>query len=132
MTFTPQDIDILARTLYGESRSESRTGQIAVAHVILNRAEQGGWWGDTVAKVCQHPYQFSAWNQADPNRKKMEGLNGEEKTFQTCLSVAAGVLGGVYGDPTGGANHYHTKAVKPRWATTEPIADIGAHLFYAL
>ena len=132
MKFTPEDIDVLARTVWGEARGEPRAGQVAVAHVILNRASQGGWWGDTVAKVCLHKYQFSAWLENDPNRAKMEALTGEETTFRQCLSIAAGVLGGIHADPTGGANHYHTKKVKPDWATAEPIADIGAHLFYAL
>ena len=132
MNFTSQDIDILARTIYGEARGETREGKIAVAQGILNRATQGGWWGDTIERVCKHPFQFSAWNEDDPNREKMEQLSGDNQVFQTCLSVTAGVLGGVYNDPTGGANHYHTKKVKPRWALTEPIADIGNHLFYSL
>ena len=44
----------------------------AVAAVILNRVriarERGGyWWGDTIIRVCQKPYQFSCWNKHDPN-----------------------------------------------------------------
>jgi spore germination cell wall hydrolase CwlJ-like protein len=36
-------------------------------------------------------------------------------------------------DPTGGATHYHARAVEPAWAKGKPpIAEIGEHLFYRL
>ena len=45
-----RDTDILARTIYGEARGESISGQEAIASVILNRvaiAKSRGryWWG---------------------------------------------------------------------------------------
>lgn len=67
MTLTAGDIDILARTIYGEARGEPWEGKIAVAWVVRNRAERGGWWGDTIREVCLKPWQFSCWNETDPN-----------------------------------------------------------------
>lgn len=49
MAVSEKDRDILARTLYGESRGEGLAGQIAVAWTIRNRVEDGrvkSWWGD--------------------------------------------------------------------------------------
>ena len=58
-----QDLDILARTLYGEARGEySSSGPaalIAVGNVIVNRFEKGGRFGKTLAEVCLKPKQFS-------------------------------------------------------------------------
>lgn len=71
---TRDDLWDFAKTIWAEARGEPLEGQIAVANVILNRARQGGWWGDDVVKVCRKPKQFSCWNNGDPNRAKMNGL----------------------------------------------------------
>ncbi len=36
---TPRDLDIVAKTVWGEARGEGRKGMQAVAEVILNRAK---------------------------------------------------------------------------------------------
>ena len=72
------DIDTLARTIYGEARGEDRQSKIAVACVILNRVQQRKQCGyrnidgrkiPTIAATCLKPWQFSCWNEKDPNRK---------------------------------------------------------------
>ncbi len=45
-----RDIDVLARTIYGEARGESISGMEAVASVVLNRVafskrRRRYWWG---------------------------------------------------------------------------------------
>ncbi len=40
MTVTTRDIDILARTVYGEARGESELDKLAVAWVVVNRARE--------------------------------------------------------------------------------------------
>lgn len=47
------EIDVLARTLWGEARGEGSTGMEAVASVILNRVEVAKrrghyWWGNKI------------------------------------------------------------------------------------
>jgi N-acetylmuramoyl-L-alanine amidase len=92
---------------------------------------QGGWWGDEVAKVCRKPKQFSCWNQGDPNRAKMDGLELEDRAFARALSVAAGTWAGDMADTTKGATHYHTAVIAPSWAAGhEPSVRIGNHVFY--
>ena len=81
MEYRLEDVLALARTLWGECRGEPKIGQIAVAWVILNRAEQPGWWSkshteaimdDTIEAVCLCPHQFSCWwdSQAAKVRSK--------------------------------------------------------------
>lgn len=70
MTANEKDRDLLAWTLWGEARSETLAGQIAVAWTIRSRVNDGkakSWWGEGYAGVCQKPYQFSCWNKNDPN-----------------------------------------------------------------
>ena len=135
------DIDTLARTLYGEARGESIDGMTAVAHVVLNRVAKPGWWtrnkddgipDDTIAAACRHPWQFSAWNENDPNRQKIEAVTLDDRTFQRCYAVALAVITGLPGfaDPTDGATHYHTTGVAPDWAEGHQFLSIGNHRFY--
>lgn len=134
------DIDVMARTLYGEARSEGVKGMEAVAHVILNRVayanRHGGqyWWGNSVVTVCQRPYQFSCWNLSDPNRAKIIALDSSDPYFATALRVARRAVYGQLGkDITQGATHYHTADVRPVWARGQtPITIIGRHKFYDL
>lgn len=142
VTYTSTDIDCMARTIYGEARGEVWEGKVAVAWVIRNRAEKGGWWGDTIETVTRYPWQFSCWNKNDPNRERLLTTDPSDAYFVQCLAATAAVLGGIEPDPTGGACHYHTAAVQPTWAGLkfdedgkvtkwrEPDVKIGHHLFY--
>lgn len=128
---TPEDIDTAARTIWGEARGERFEGMRAVAHVIKNRAARGGWWGNTPAAVCRKPWQFSCWNANDPNNAKLPKLTARDHMFPEALEVAELVLTTDDPDPTGGATHYHTHAVSPKWAAgLTPCAVIGGHRFY--
>ena len=134
------EIDVLARTLYGEASGETKQGIEAVAHVILNRVTQaeksGGkfWWGNDIVSVCQTPYQFSCWNPGDPNRQKLMAVTADNKKFATCLRIARRAVYSQLGaDITNGANHYHTTAVSPKWSVDKtPIAQFGTHVFFKL
>jgi N-acetylmuramoyl-L-alanine amidase len=133
------EIDVMARTIYGEARSETQQGMEAVAHVILNRVKHakskgGFWWGNDIVSVCQRPYQFSCWNLNDPNRAKLMAVTAQNKQFAICLRIARRAVYAQLGtDITLGADHYHTTAVAPFWSKGEtPIAQFGTHVFFKL
>ncbi len=131
-------IDVLARTLWGEARGEGTKGMGAVANVVLNRQKiaqnNGGfWWGDDIIQICQKPYQFSCWNRADPNFKKLQKIDKSDLYFVTALRIANRALAGVLEDVTNGATHYHAASITPYWAKGEkPVTIIGNHKFYRL
>lgn len=132
------EIDVLARTIWGEARGESKAGQEAVASVILNRVraadEQGvTWWGHDIISVCQKRYQFSCWNKDDPNYTKMQAIDGLDLYFATCLRIARRAVYGQLQDRTHGATHYHAAGIMPSWAVREkPVTVIGNHIFYRM
>lgn len=131
-----QDIDVLARTIYGEARGEPVRGKEAVAAVILNRVRlakrRGGyWWGNDIQEVCTKPWQFSCWNDNDPNRQKLLNVDRDNTVFKTCLRVARRGARGALKDPTRGSTHYHTLNIDPPWSSGRgPTVIIGRHQFY--
>ncbi len=135
MKVTALDVETMARTIFGEARGEKTDlARQAVGHVIINRAEKGGWWGRTITQVCLYPSQFSAWNQGDPNRVKMTGADLGDLAYRKCMFAALSALREP--DPTNGACHYHTNSVEPAWAKDEDgnlrhYISIGSHKFYA-
>ncbi|MFP4313380.1 MAG: cell wall hydrolase [Alphaproteobacteria bacterium] len=132
------EIDVLARTLWGEARGEGTAGMQAVANVVLNRvqiAQDKGkyWWGGNIIQVCQKPYQFSCWNRSDPNFRKLQAVDESNLYFATALRLARRAILGKLEDITKGATHYHAAGIEPYWAKREkPCAVIGNHIFYRI
>ena len=133
-----EELEIFAKTLYGEARGESLTGIEAVANVILNRHKKAlfqhrTWWGKTISEICLKPGQFSCWNPDDPNLKLLQQDLSNDKVYQICKRVALRALHGNLTDNTHGATHYHAVQVNPYWARgVIPSAKIGNHLFYTV
>jgi N-acetylmuramoyl-L-alanine amidase len=132
------EIDVIARTIWGEARGEGLAGMQAVAFVILNRVEvaevNGGyWWGNTILQVCHKPYQFSCWNKTDPNFKKVIAVTESDPFFKLCRQTAQRAVLGFLRDNTNGATHYHERSIMPYWTRGEtPTARIGRHIFYRI
>lgn len=137
-----QDVDILARTIWGEARSEGRRGMEAVASVVMNRLAMPGWWSrnrdgipdDTVAAVCMDPWQFSCWNAADPNREKIIAVTKADSAFSLAMEVAVQAIARTFPDPTNGCQWYKVTTLPwPRdWGPERAEADYicGSHSFY--
>lgn len=128
-----RDIDVLARTIWGEARGEGRQGMEAVAAVIMNRYHATAWYSaPTIAGVAQKAYQFSAWNRDDPNYDKMINVNEDDPVFKLAKEIAQAAISGSLSDLTGGATHYHSKSIlPPAWTRDgQETAQIGNHIFY--
>ena len=130
------EVDVLARTIYGEARGESVSGMEAVASVIVNRlrfSHKKGryWWGNSIAGICQQPWQFSCWNKNDANYKKINEVKDSDLIFCICKRIAQRAVGEVLEDKTKSATHYHTRTISPSWSVGKiPCAEIGYHVFY--
>lgn len=150
-----QDVDTMARTIYGEARGEDLQGMRAVGHVIWNRARNPGWWSriwlsdlnegwdasladipdDSIEAVCRKPWQFSPWNHGNPNRAKVEDVSLDNKRFRDAFYATLAVIQGRAGDPTDGSTHFYAPGVMdpPTWIENATLhASIGGHKFYTL
>lgn len=136
-----QDIDVLARTIWGEARGEGFAGQVAVGWAIRNRVEadlgndgKPDWWGEGYVGVCKAPWQFSCWNKNDPNSAYLRGEKPiPAAQYMQCREAAVLVIEAKQPDPTGGATHYYatTMPKPPAWASkAKRTCKIGRHIFF--
>lgn len=125
----PRPLGCLAMVVYHEARGEARAGQRAVAHVVLNRAEDPGFPDRICAVVTQESAsgcQFSWWCDGASDAPR------NEEAFNDALSVAAAALERRAQDPTGGALYFVRREIRPGWTRAlRATAEIGSHRFYA-
>src|ERR1041385_1330936 len=90
------DIDILARTIYGEARGEQQEGKVGVGRTVVNRWHSKKWFaGDFIADTAQLAWQYSCWNRNDPNRQKILDCTYDDKMLRECMQAAmAAITGG--------------------------------------
>jgi spore germination cell wall hydrolase CwlJ-like protein len=120
----------LSEALYFEARGETVRGMFAVGEVILNRVDNDSY-PDTLCNVInqgtgrKYACQFTYTCDGRPE------TIGDPRAWERVGKVAAILMEGAPRALTGGATHYHTKAVNPSWAQRFPrTASIGSHYFY--
>lgn len=120
----------LAQAVYFEARGESSLGQMAVAHVVLNRVRDRRYPNTICAVVFQndhrrHRCQFSFACDGQSDRAR------NLKAWASALKVSLKTLAGVTEDMTLASTHYHATYVSPYWAShLKPTVQFGQHLFY--
>jgi len=128
---TGVDLMWLALNAYHEARGESFDGQVAVCHVVLNRAANRR---QTIKDVILDPWDFSWCNDgARPPVKNYEA-------FESCIKAAdqAANRERPQGSNLQGADHYYAwsgpGAIKEPWwvkkGKMQEVAKIGHHIFY--
>ena len=141
------DLETVSRTIWGEARGETMRGRRAVACVIINRWKSGKWFNGTdanndgvesIAEVCQQPWQFSCWNKNDPNLPKLLAVALGDFVFGECATIAKMVIEDSMTpryagrDPSRAATHYYVDGTAiPKWrGGKSPCAILGRHLFF--
>lgn len=112
------DLNLLARAVYGESRGEPYTGQVAVAAVILNRVKSSKF-PNTVSGVIYQRGAFTAVSDGQINLTPN----------QTAYNAARDALNGW--DPTNGCLYYYNPATATsKWIWSLKVElKIGRHSF---
>ena len=136
------DVEAVARTVYGEARGSEFKGKLAVAYVIVNRLEAPEtWWqqepgddvlDDTLEAVAKDPWQFSCWNESNPNLGKLVSVSLSDESFRVCYMAALMAITKHVEDPTGGACYYYADYIDmPDWAKNlKKTEKIGVHNFF--
>ncbi len=112
----------LALAIYFEARNQPIQGQLAVAHVVLNRVADKRWPNNVCDVVYQHK-QFSFFSDGKSDRPTDDKAWRKSRALATVATLTA--------DTTGGATHYHADYVAPVWGLClRPERIIGQHVFF--
>lgn len=134
--FSGDDLEILARTLYGEIRGGTNNQIRNVADIVLNRFLTGYRSNGSIAGTCRAPEQFSCWNPGTRARDILDTLPASDPELAALRTIAASVIQRRLKDgstflPLKGARHYHSHSVSPDWALPSRVVhDDGKHIFY--
>ena len=112
------DLNLLTRLVYAESRGEPYAGQVAVAAVVLNRVKSSSF-PNTVAGVI---YQKGAFDAVSDGQINLSPNSTAKKAAQDALNGW---------DPAYGAIYYFNPATATsKWIWSRPyIITIGSHRF---
>ena len=122
-TAVDADLACLAGAIYFESKGEPLAGQLAVANVIMNRAESGRFPSSVCGVVTQRG-QFSFVRGG-----KIPAIDTSRKAYRTAMAVAQLAMSGDWKNPAPDALFFHAKRVSPGWGKAQ-VATIGHHIFY--
>ncbi|WP_375427628.1 cell wall hydrolase [uncultured Sphingomonas sp.] len=113
----------LATTVYFESKGEPLAGQLAVAHVVLNRARSGRFASDVCGVVKQRG-QFSF-----VRRGVLPAVDAVNRMYRTAEAVAKVALASSWKSPAPNALFFNGRKVGLPGRLTK-VALIGNHIFY--
>jgi spore germination cell wall hydrolase CwlJ-like protein len=116
------ELRCLASAVYFEARGESLTGQLAVAHVVLNRAESGRFPA-SLCGVVHQPSQFSFVRRGKMPRVRV----GHQ--WDKAVAIAKIAIEDSWKNHASGALYFHARHVSPNWGKKR-IAQIDNHIFY--
>lgn len=122
-TATDADLACLAGAIYFESKGEPLEGQLAVADVIINRA-QSDRFPSSICGVVTQAGQFSFVRHG-----RIPHIDTRRHAYKVAMAVAQIALAKAWDNPAPEALFFHARRVKPGWGLAQ-VASIGHHVFY--
>ncbi|MBW4330734.1 cell wall hydrolase [Stakelama sp. CBK3Z-3] len=118
-----KELRCLATGVYFESKGESLAGQLAVADVILNRA-QSQRFPDSVCSVLTQRSQFSFVRGGRLPKPRVNS-----RAWRTAVAVAKIASADLWDSPVPDALFFHARYVSPSWRLAK-VGAVGNHVFY--
>ena len=112
------DVNLLARLIYGEARGEPYTGQVAVGAVVMNRVKNSSF-PNTISGVV---YQSGSFDVVSDGQINLSPNSTAKKAAQDALNGW---------DPSYGAIYYFNPSTATnKWIWSRPLTvTIGKHRF---
>jgi len=117
------EMECLAGAIYFEAKSESLKGQLAVGHVVANRAASGRF----PSTYCGVVYQRSQFSFV--RGRSMPPIARSGLQWKNAVAIAKIVDQGLVPTPVSKALFFHARRVSPGWRLTR-VATLGNHVFY--
>ena len=123
---TDEDLSCLALNVYHEARNQPREGQLAVAHVTLNRMAESR----TPATLCEVVYRPGVFSwTSDPAASAIPPA--EPEAWERANQIAREAVADHRSNPVAGSTFFHAVSVEPSWAPQlVRVRQIGDHVFY--
>lgn len=118
-----RELECLAVGIYYEAKSESLQGQLAVGHVIANRAESGRF----PSSYCGVLFQRSQFSFI--HGRTLPHVPRASRDWQEAVAIAKIVDQQLHPSPMGKALFFHARRVSPGWKLTR-VGTLGNHVFY--
>ena len=120
-----RELECLAGAVYFESRGEPIEGQLAVAQVIINRAESSAFPSDYCGVVTQRSQFSFVKNGVIPSRRS------NAAAWERARKIARIAHEGMWNSAAEDSLYFHATYVKPSWARKKVArATIKTHIFY--
>jgi len=116
------ELNCLATGIYYEAKGEPLAGQLAVADVLINRA-QSGRFPRSICAVLTQPGQFSFVRGGQlPNAPA-------NRNWKQAMAVAQVAQKDLWDSPVPEALYFHARRVSPGWRMIK-VGAVGNHVFY--
>ncbi len=120
-----EQMHCLAGTVYFEARGEPLSGQLAVAQVVINRADSSRFPSSYCGVVYQRA-QFSFVRSG-----AMPRINTGSNAWKRAKAIARIAHEGMWESEAEDALYFHAKYVSPSWSRKKTArATINQHIFY--
>lgn len=118
-----RELECLAAGVYFESKSEPLAGQLAVGHVIADRANSGRFPSSYCGVLFQRG-QFSF-----VRGRSYPAVARSSRQWHNAVAIARIVDQDLHQSAVPKALFFHAKRVSPRWRLTR-VGSVGNHVFY--
>lgn len=118
-----REMECLAVGIYFESKSEPLEGQLAVGHVIANRASSGRF----PSSYCGVLFQRSQFSFV--RGRSYPHVARGSRQWSNAVAIAKIVDADMHASPVGNALFFHAKRVSPGWRLKR-VGSVGNHVFY--
>ncbi len=120
---TDREQKCLATAVYFEAKGEPLSGQLAVARVIMNRA-QSGRFASTLCGVVTQRGQFSFVRGGS-----LPMISPDSANWRKAVAIAKIAQDDLWESKTEDALYFHARRVAPGWRMAR-VGAIGNHVFY--
>ncbi|MEP7348451.1 MAG: cell wall hydrolase [Sphingorhabdus sp.] len=118
-----RETQCLAGAVYFESKGESLSGQLAVARVVMARAQSGRF----PSSLCGVVYQKSQFSFVRGNG--MPRIDTGSNNWRNAVAISQIAQSNAWQSPVEGALFFHARYVSPGWRLTR-IGTVDNHVFY--
>lgn len=120
-----REMECLAGTVYFEARGEPIAGQLAVAQVVINRAQSAQFPSSYCGVVFQRS-QFSFVKGG-----QLPNIRRNSDAWKRAKAIARIAHEGHWQSEAGDALYFHANYVRPSWSRTKSRrVAISTHIFY--